>query len=164
MPILISGCASPVSNSSVVVGSLPGMTQHQKTVTVQTQGGGDTGAMDVPNISNAEFTKAIEESIIENGLFNQIVEGDKADLLLNVNILNMSVPLFGGSLTVTMEAGWSLMAPESKEVIMRKSITSSNTATMDQAFVGVTRLRLAVEGAVRENIRSGLMAISELEF
>jgi hypothetical protein len=44
-----------------------------------------------------------------------------------------------------------------------QSIKSSHTATMGQAFAGVTRLRLAVEGAARENIQLGLMAISRLQ-
>jgi len=33
---------------------------------------------------------------------------------------------------------------------------------MRESFVGVTRLRLAVEGAAHKNIRLGLMAISKL--
>ena len=45
---------------------------------------------------------------------------------------------------------------------MRESIKSSHTATMGDAFIGVTRLRLAVEGAVRENIRQGILEISKL--
>jgi len=62
-----------------------------------------------------------------------------------------------------MEAAWSLSEQKTKKVVMRDSIESSHTATMGQAFVGVTRLRLAVEGAVRENIRQGLMGISRLQ-
>jgi len=33
---------------------------------------------------------------------------------------------------------------------------------MDDAFVAVTRIRLAVENAARENISQGLKAIAEL--
>ncbi len=75
----------------------------------------------------------------------------------------MSKPMFGASFTVNMEAAWSLSEQKTKKVVMRDSIKSSNTATMGQAFVGVTRLRLAVEGAVRKNIRLGLMGVSKLK-
>ena len=47
---------------------------------------------------------------------------------------------------------------------MRKAILSSYTANMSDSFAGVTRLRLAVEGAARENIASGLKEISNLNF
>jgi len=52
---------------------------------------------------------------------------------------------------------------KTKKIFMRKAIKSSHTATMKEAFVGVTRFRFAVEGAIRKNIESGLMAISKLE-
>lgn len=45
---------------------------------------------------------------------------------------------------------------------MRKSITSSYTASMGDSLVGVTRLRLAVEGAARNNIKQGLEAIAAM--
>jgi hypothetical protein len=161
--LALSGCASPASKDSVVVHSIPIAKQHQRTVSITTQGGSETSAMDSSNVSNSDFAKAIEESILENRLFTQVIHGPGADYLLNVTIVNMSKPVFGASFTVTMEAAWSLVEKSTNKVVMRDSIRSSHTATMGQAFVGVTRLRLALEGAVRENIRLGLMAISKLQ-
>jgi len=46
---------------------------------------------------------------------------------------------------------------------MRRSIKSSNTATVSEEFSGASRLRLAVERAARENIRLGLNDISKLD-
>lgn len=159
----LSGCASPVSKDAVVAHSIPITKQHQKSVSIKTQGGSETGAMDSSNISNSDLAKAIEESIVENGLFTQVIHGADSDYLLNVTIVNMSKPMFGASFTVSMEAAWSLSEQKTKKVVMRDSIKSSHTATMGQAFVGVTRLRLAVEGAVRENIRLGLTGVSKLQ-
>ena len=70
--------------------------------------------------------------------------------------------LFGGAFTVTLETGWALTKASDKSVVMRKAVRSSHTAQMSDSFVGVTRLRLALEGAVRNNISQGLQAISEL--
>lgn len=161
--IALSGCASPASKDAVIAHSMPITQHHQKTVSITTQGGSETGAMDSSNISNGDLAKAIEGSIVENGLFTQVIHGGDSDYLLNVTIVNMSKPMFGASFTVRMEAAWSLTERKTKKVVMRDSIKSSHTATMGQAFIGVTRLRLALEGAVRENIRLGLMGISRLQ-
>jgi hypothetical protein len=63
---------------------------------------------------------------------------------------------------VTLETGWSLVKTSDKAVAMRKAIKSAYTAALSDSLIGVTRLRLAVEGAVRDNISQGLQAVSEL--
>ncbi len=158
----LSGCASPVSKKSVVVHSIPGVQEHQSTVSINTQGGSETSALDSSNISDSEFEKAIEESVIANKVFSRVVHGDDSDYLLNVTIVSMSKPLFGSSFTVDMEAAWSFSNPQNEEFLLKKLVTSSHTVTMGEAFYGATRLRLAIEGAVRKNIKSGLKSISEL--
>lgn len=162
MAILLSGCASPASKDALVAHQIPDIQHHQKTVAITSQGGRETGAMDSSNVSNSDFKQAIAESVIENGLFTQVINDGGSDYLLNVAIINMSKPLFGGNFTVTMEVAWSLSDATTKQYLMRKAIKSSHTATMGDAFAGVTRLRLALEGAVRENIRQGIIALSEL--
>lgn len=159
----LSGCASPASTDAIIIHDIPGIKQHQKTVAIRTQGGSDTSAMGSSNISNSDFAKAIEESIIENKLFTQVIHGEGSDYLLNVTIVSISKPSFGANFTVSMEAAWSLSDRKTQKVVMRESIKSSDTATMGEAFVGVTRLRLAVEGAAHENVQLGLMAISRLQ-
>jgi len=160
---LLSGCASPASKDGMVIDSIANVQQHNKTVLIKTQGGKETGAADTPNISNNSFSAAIEESVINSGIFTQVIHGDNSDYILNVAIINMSKPLFGASFTVSMEAAWSLSDSVTKKMHWRESITSSHTATMGDSMMGVKRLRLAVEGAARENIRLGLMAISKLD-
>lgn len=159
----LAGCASPASTDAMAARGVQNIQRFQKTVAVSTQGGRETGAMDSSNISDSDFAKAIETSIINNGVFTRIVPSNDSDYILNVSIVNMSKPLFGASFTVDMEAAWSLTNAVSKKAVMRESIKSSATATMGQALVGVTRLQLAVEGAARENIRQGLLAISKLQ-
>lgn len=159
----LSGCASPATKKGMVTESIYVLHQHPHTVSVSTQGGRETGAIDVTNISNDDFAKAIEESIIKSGLFTKVIETQDSDYSLTVTIINFSKPLFGGSFTVEMEAAWSLINTVSKDIIMRESIKSSYTATMGDAFVGATRFRLALEGSARENIRLGLLAISKLQ-
>lgn len=46
--------------------------------------------------------------------------------------------------------------------MVRNSVKSSRKASMGKAFVGVTRLRMAVDNAAWENISQGLRVIAEL--
>jgi hypothetical protein len=106
--------------------------------------------------------QAIADSLYKSGLFSKIIHGKNADYLLNVMIFNLAQPSFGFSFTVKMEAVWSLAHADSKKVLMRESVRSSFTATTGDAFAGVTRLRIATEGAAQENIRLGIKKLSQL--
>ena len=158
----LAGCASPASRQALVVNDASISDRHPYSVAINTSGGGETGAMDYVNISNEDLAGAIEDSIISSGLFSNVIKGDGADYKLNVALISMSKPMFGASFKVDMEMAWSLFNTQTDEVFMRESIKSSYTATMGDAFVGATRVRLAVEGAAQNNIRQGLSKISAL--
>ena len=129
---------------------------------VQTSGGAETGALDSSNIANADLKAAIELAVTQSQLFKRIVSGNDGDYELSVRVISLSKPLFGGTFTVDMETAWSLTKVSDRLVAMRKSVKSSGTATMSDAFAAVTRLRLAVEAASRNNIEQGIKAIAEL--
>ena len=135
---------------------------HPYSVSIITQGGNETGAVDIPSVSNEDLAGAIEESIVKSGLFSRVVQGETGDYILSVTITETTKPLFGTTMRVNMEAGWSLTSAKTHETFMRKVIKSSYTATMDDAIGGTTRFRMAVEGAARENIRLGLGEIARL--
>jgi len=137
--------------------------KHPGKIGIKTQGGNETGALDVSSIANEDFARAIEESIINSGLFQKVVLINESDYTLNVTIVYMSKPLFGTDFTIDMEAAWSLVDTKRKTVLMRESIKSAHTAAMGDAFVGATRFQLAVEGAARGNIWAGLAAIAKLQ-
>lgn len=160
----LTGCASPASREAMQAVSITSANQHPYSVSVRTAGGNETGAMDMPSIANADFKAAIEKSIVQSGVFRSVIEGKGSDYELSVTITQVTKPLFGFSFTVTMEAAWSLVKASDRSIVMRKAIQSSYTANMSDSFAGVTRLRLAVEGAARENIASGLKEISSLGF
>lgn len=158
----LAGCASPASRQALVVNDASIAAKHPYSVAISTSGGGETGAMDYVNISNKDLAGAIEDSIISSGLFSKVIHGDGADYKLNVTLVSMSKPMFGISFTVDMEMAWSLVNTRTNEVFMRESIKSSHTTTMGEAFAGVTRVRLAVEGAAQNNIRQGLEKVAAL--
>lgn len=162
--LVLAGCASPASREGMALQNPAFGKQFPYSVRVQTSGGADTGAVDTINISDADLKAAIEEAVVQSKLFAAVVQGKGgSDYELNVRVISLSKPLFGGTLTVEFEAAWSLTRVEGRSVVMRKSVKSSGSVTMGEAFAFVTRARLAVEAAARENISLGLKTISGLD-
>lgn len=98
----------------------------------------------------------------QSGLFSSAIKGDKGDYKLSVKILNVDQPLFGGSFTVNMSTHWQMTDQHGRE-LFQDFVRSSFTATMGDAFAAATRLRLATEGAARENIKEGIQRLSTLQ-
>jgi len=159
---VLAGCAAPAHKENMTATPAVAVKKLPYSVSVDTRGGAETGAMDSSNVSNADLKAAIESSIAKSNLFKSVVQGKNGDYELTVTVTQLSKPMFGGAFTVTMETGWSLIKASDKSVVLRKAIRSSHTAELSDSLVGVTRLRLAVEGAVRNNISQGMQEISQL--
>ncbi|HEC30299.1 MAG TPA: hypothetical protein ENI65_12000 [Gammaproteobacteria bacterium] len=158
----LSGCAPP-TKEAMTAGSIQGMKRHQHTVTIRVQGGNEIKDESPLRITNDAFSAAIEESIIKNSLFTKVIHGSGSDYIINATIIDISTPAFGASMTARIEVAWTLLNARSRDIVFRKSINSFYTAGAFAAFAGVTRVRIAIEGAARKNIRQALMAISELQ-
>lgn len=160
----LAGCASPANKQAMTVDKQTAVgKQHPASVSVTASGGADTSALGSSNIGNAELKGAIEASIRETRVFREVVQGPGGQYELVVNVITLSKPSMGFSFTVDMEAGWTLTRVSDRQVVLRKAITSTFTATMSAAFAGAERLRLAVEGAAKANIAQGLTAIGQLD-
>lgn len=160
--LLLTGCAAPANRAAMTPNDVAISKHFPHTLSVSTSGGADTGAMDSSNIADADLKAAIEEAVRNSKLFTAIVQGSGGDYELSVRVTSLSKPLFGGTFTVEMETAWSLTRVADRSVVLRKAVQSSGTATMGDAFAAVTRLRLAVEAAARNNISQGLTAIAGL--
>ena len=141
---------------------VPIFKHFQSSVRVQTGGGSETGMLDSSNISDANLKLAIEDAIVQSRLFKTVVQGADGDYELSVRITSLTKPVFGTTFTVDLETAWSLTRTADRSAVMRKSVKSTGTATMGEAFAAVVRLRMAVEKAAQENIGQGLQAIAEL--
>jgi hypothetical protein len=159
---MLAGCASPSTSQGMTPTAIQTTNKHAKTISVTTSGGQETSSVGKSQISDVAFAQAITDSINNSKTFSQVIQGKGADYLLNVTIFNMDQPSFGFSFTVKMEAGWSLRRADTGAVVWQESIKSEHTATTSDAFAGVERLRLANEGAAKENIAQGLSKISAL--
>lgn len=160
--LLLGACASPADRAAMTPQDIVVSKHHPYSLRVQTGGGAETGAMDSSNIADADLKAAIEDAVVKSKLFKTIVQGSDGDYELSVRVTSLSKPLFGATFTVDLETAWSLTRVSDRSAVMRKSVKSSGTATMGEAFAGVTRLRMAVEAATRNNISQGLKAVAEL--
>jgi methionine-rich copper-binding protein CopC len=158
----LAGCAAPAHKENMSAAPAAAVKKLPYSVRVETRGGSETGVMDSSNVSNADLKAALEASIAKSGLFKTVMQGKDGEYELTVTVTSLDKPIFGGAFTVTLETGWSLVKTSDKSVAMRKAVKSSHTASFSDSIVGVTRLRLALEGAVRNNITEGLQAISAL--
>jgi hypothetical protein len=161
--VAMTGCATQATDKAMTVRVQPdGGKHHPYSVSVVTSGGAETSSFGSSNIGNPELKAAIENSMRDSHLFRTIVQGKDGQFQLSVVVIQMSKPSFGLDFTVGLEAGWSLIRTSDNKVVLRQVIKSSHTATMGDAFAGVKRLQLAVEGAARANIMQGLAAIAAL--
>lgn len=161
LALLCSGCATPSKPTAMVAETAQVANRHNASVAVQVSGGAETSSLGASNISNQDFAEAIKSSIAQSGLFSSVVAEGSA-YQLYAQIVRLDRPTFGTSFTVNLEVTWRLLRTGDQELVWEKAISSSFTATMGDAFVGVTRLRLANEGAARANIKDALTQIGAL--
>jgi hypothetical protein len=152
---LFWGCATPATFEGMVPTSFQTAKNHPQTVRVHVSGGQETVAVGRPQITNSAFTQALTESLTKSRMFSRVVEdqSQKTDYLLTVTLFSMDKLVFGR--TVSMEAGWTLRRADAGTVVWQESIISEHTDA---------DIRLATEGAARNNIAQGLGKISKLNF
>jgi len=160
--LLITGCASPATPRGMQARSVVIRNKYPFTVSVQGIGGRETNPALTSEISGDSFAQAVCDSIVESGVFRTVVPSGNGDYLLEVSIMNVDKPTVGLDMTATMAVNWELTHVATDKVIFQKVINSTYTATVGDALVAIKRLRLAQEGAARENIEEGLKRISQL--
>ena len=163
LSLLLVGCATPTQPRAMVPGNMEVLHRSQESISIAVSGGKRTTAVSTPQISDEAFAEALRVSFLTSKLFMASSSETKVPLYsLDAFIAQVTQPMMGLSMRVDMEVGYSLADTRTKKVLWQRSIQSTYTAAMSEAFVGVTRLRLATEGAARENIRKVLADISAL--
>jgi hypothetical protein len=158
---LIGGCASGSKPDAMVAQIVAPVHKNDADVSIAVSGGKETSKMGASQISDDAFAQALRDSIEKAGLFSK-VGADGARYRLTGFIGKVDQPMFGFSFTVKMEVSYALKDTKSGSTVWTKDINSEYTATAGQAFAGVERLRLANEGAARENIRQALTEMAAL--
>lgn len=163
VPVLAGCAAVPATSDGMAGGTYEVDRQHSYSVSVLTSGGAEASVTHPAQITDAVLAQAIEDAILGSSVFNAVTSAPVADYQLSVQVFNVEQPSIGFSMSVHMEAGWTLKRLADDRIVWRESIVSLYTAGTDDAFAATDRLRLATEGAARDNIAKGIWKLSELE-
>ena len=161
-PLFLGGCATPTQSTAMVATPVGTVNRHSQSLSITVAGGSETSAAGASKISDNDFADALRQSITQSGLFAKVSPAGQSDYHLEVQIVRLDQPIMGFSMTVTLEADWKLARQGDHQIVWQKAIISTFTAKTGEAFAGVTRLRLATEGAARANIQDAIGQMSAL--
>jgi hypothetical protein len=114
-------------------------------------GGKETNALWLSKVSNTAFRDALEGSLDAYGFLNK---NNTSSYTLDAELLALEQPMIGLSFTVNSIAQYNLRNTSTNESLIDEAIEASGTATMGDAFIGTTRLKLANESAIKNNIQA----------
>jgi hypothetical protein len=158
---IVSGCATGSKPDALVATIVAPVHKSDSDVAVAVSGGKETSKMGASQISDEAFGQALRDSIDKAGLFSK-VSPEGARYRLTGFIGKVDQPMFGFALTVKMEVSYTLKDTQSGTTVWTKDVNSEYTAKTSEAFAAVERLRLANEGAARENIRQAITEMAAL--
>jgi hypothetical protein len=158
--VLALGCASPAQP----LGMKPHLARYSApepvhTVNLEISGGQETFPMGRSKISNRGFTEALAAALEESGLLQPVV--DRAgDYQIDVHIQELLQPHFAWTMEVGLVTSWSVRRRGECEPLWSDVIATQYAAPFPVEFWGIKRLRLANEGAARNNIREAISAVA----
>lgn len=153
----LTGCAMPSQSNSMTIAKMDlpqGMRkkvcQYSDNICLGTiEGGSKTYPFWASKVDNKEFKTALEQSLTNVDLYNS----KNARYVLNAKLEKLKQPLLGANMTVTCVSHYQIFDQKSKKMIFDKTVSTPYTAKFTSALLGTERLKLANEGAVKENIK-----------
>jgi hypothetical protein len=153
---VLGGCASPATLEGMT--ATPADTQPEaasaelrNAISIRSVAGGEpTNPLWTSEVGNAEFRAALESSLKN---YQLLAEGGSGDHVLDATLVDLQQPFFGLEMEVTATATYHLEPKNAQKNVFDDTVITSYTASPSESFFAVQRLRLANEGAIRENIR-----------
>ena len=156
--ILITGCASParvdqMTASGGLSRTVPADSPLKGSIGIKSvTGGRETNPMWVSSVSSADFERALEDSLRSVNLLNPVPSSGRFQLV--ADLVRLDQPMFGLDMTVTATVRYSVVERSTGKEIYSRVIPTPFTATVNDAFVGATRLKIASEGTIKKNIEA----------
>lgn len=102
-------------------------------------------------IDTSQVNAALTQSLINLGLYNS--DNTKARYKINANSFKIEQPLAGVDMEATCQINYQVIDTIQNKILYEKTLSTRHTTKFSEAFVGVKRLKLANEAAVKANIR-----------
>lgn len=160
---LLGACASPADPQRMIVpmtgsdGAYPKQLDSAMCVR-SVEGGEETNPLWVSKVSSMDFRTALTASMTNAGL---IAAPNACKYQVDVNLLGMSQPTAGWTMEVTSHANYKVFSAAANPILL-ETVSAPFTATTADASGGITRLKIANEGAVRTSIKRFLDKLREL--
>jgi len=152
--LFLGGCASAATAQGMTV--TPGEVSGAKSKDIgkdlavdEVMGGSNTNWFDSSKIDNENFKGALVGSLRIAGMLK---EGQGARYKMTATLLRLEQPIGGMDMTVISKIRYTVSDKKTGAVVLQEEITASYTAHLGDAFMGVTRNRLATEGSARKSI------------
>ncbi len=131
---------------------------HPESVVIKVTGGSEGTGVTVSQVANAYFAASLTKSLNQAHTFATVLPAGSADATfqLEVIITPLEPPAIGESMIAALEANWKLTRVSNGYVLWQNKISSSHTTNAKEAFTGIERVQLAIEGAVQANIKDGI--------
>lgn len=159
-PILLlaalSGCATParidqMTAKKIDTSKIINETPLKNNLSLKSVSGGEsTNPLWVSKVGGDDFKQALEQSLKTVMLLAS--DQSKSSYLLGTTLISLDQPFIGLDLKVTATVEYSLEERATGRKVFSKTISTPFTATFSDAALAFERLKIANEGAVRENI------------
>ena len=115
-------------------------------------------------IDNSRKADVVMPMIGAKGVFPGTATSSDAPYLLNIRIIKVDTPSFSSRMTFSMNAVWSLYRNAGETELLHEKIHSTYTGGVFEGGIhGANRVRVAMEGATRENVRIGVEMLESLD-
>jgi hypothetical protein len=106
------------------------------------------------SIDDSREADVVMPMIRTKGVFTSTAEIGDTPYFLNIRIIRVDTPSFSTRMTVGMDVVWTLYLTATKAELWDEKIHSEYTGGIFEGGIhGANRVRVAMEGASRENIR-----------
>ena len=157
--LLAHGCA-PVSSAAMVPENVRIERSLGGAVRVEAFGTPRQAWIGRSLVSGDELSRAVQQTVLEAGLFEEVSQLGKADRVLTVQIERLDEPGVGIDQTCEVAMRWTLTSGDRSRTIWEELITTRKTVTSYDEIDSSLRAELAVQGALEANLRRATMRLS----
>lgn len=156
--LAVGGCATPARPGNMTPTEAPATHHSDRDVSVVVSGGSATSSTHASQIASEDFARALSDALDKAGVFSKVSPAG-GYYKLSAYIGKVDQPIMGFSMTVTVEVSYTLINTSSGQPVWTKNVTSVHTTATSESFLGSERLRLATEGAAKDNIQQAIAAL-----
>ncbi len=115
-------------------------------------------------IDNSKTAEVVMPMIRVKRVFPGVAEIGNTPYFLDIRVIKVDTPSFSVNMTVGMNAIWTLYRVAGKTELLHENIHSTYTGGMFEGGIhGANRVRVAMEGATRENVLIGIGMLESLD-